>query len=331
MVEKVLTVSIAAYNVQEYIRQCIESCLIPEVMDELEILVIDDGSTDCTHKIVDEYGDKYPDIVRVIHKENGGYGTTVNYGMKEATGKYFKLLDGDDYFERDGLIKLVKHLEYATSEMIVTKRKYISVDGKELARKEPLYYDFAPSTLKMDNDDCKFEILMHEVAYKTILLKQHPFELPERISYTDAIYSLVPAFFVDKIDFLECYVYCYRTNREGQTCSKENRIKRFQDLVQVNEQMKNQYTKHIQMSRKQSSSIIHRVAMTHCLLIKTCFLLPQSEEVFIFIKNLDKELNKYYPEIYREAFRTSKRIKILRLTNYIAYYPLSVLGKKNWY
>ena len=86
MKEKLLTVSIAAYNVEQYLRQALESLVVPEVMDEIEVLIVNDGSTDTTSAIGHEFEKKYPETFRVIDKENGGYGTTVNRSVSEARG-----------------------------------------------------------------------------------------------------------------------------------------------------------------------------------------------------------------------------------------------------
>ena len=94
--EKILSVSIASYNVEKFIRKALDSCCIPEIMDRLEVLVVNDGSTDGTLQIAREYEKQYPQTFRVIDKKNGGYGSTVNASIKAATGRYFRLLDGDD-------------------------------------------------------------------------------------------------------------------------------------------------------------------------------------------------------------------------------------------
>lgn len=123
--EKLLTVSVAAYKVEKYIKNTLESCVIPEIMEALEVLVIVDGVCDRTPDIAEEYEKKYPDTFRVIIKENGGYGTTVNYGVKEAKGKFFKLLDGDDTFDREGLIDLVNFLKNNKDTDLVIDRKSV--------------------------------------------------------------------------------------------------------------------------------------------------------------------------------------------------------------
>ena len=87
---KLLTVSIAAYHVEDYLRETLDSFLIPEVTDQLEVLIVNDGSGEGVNEIAREYQTNYPDVFRLIDKENGGHGSTVNRGIEEAAGKYFK-------------------------------------------------------------------------------------------------------------------------------------------------------------------------------------------------------------------------------------------------
>ena len=125
--EKILSVSIASYNVEKFIRKALDSCCVPEIMDRLEVLVVNDGSTDSTLEIAREYETQYPQTFRVIDKENGGYGSTVNASIRAARGKYFRLLDGDDWFTmhavtyrtrilQENNIRLTEHCFYTDQE-----------------------------------------------------------------------------------------------------------------------------------------------------------------------------------------------------------------------
>ena len=96
---KLLTVTVPCYNSQDYMENCINS-LLPGG-DKVEIIIIDDGSKDATGAIADRYAEQYPNIVRVIHQENGGHGEGINQGLKHATGKYFKVVDSDDTMSAD--------------------------------------------------------------------------------------------------------------------------------------------------------------------------------------------------------------------------------------
>ena len=106
---KLLSVAVPCYNSQEYMRKCIHS-LLP-AGDEIEILIVDDGSTDDTAKIADEFAQKYPGIVRAIHQKNGGHGAAVNTGIKNASGLFFKVVDSDDWVNQDALAKLLRRIK----------------------------------------------------------------------------------------------------------------------------------------------------------------------------------------------------------------------------
>ena len=91
---KLLTVAIPCYNSEGYMNHAIETALVGG--EDVEIIIVDDGSTDGTKQIADKYALDYPGIVRVIHQPNKGHGGAVNTGLKNATGKYFKVLDSDE-------------------------------------------------------------------------------------------------------------------------------------------------------------------------------------------------------------------------------------------
>ena len=111
---KLLTFTIPCYNSQDYMRHCIESILPGG--EDVEILIVDDGSKDDTAAIADEYAEKYPTIVKAIHQENGGHGEAVNAGIRNATGLYFKVVDSDDWVDAEALRKILEFLKKLESE-----------------------------------------------------------------------------------------------------------------------------------------------------------------------------------------------------------------------
>ena len=137
--EKILTISIAAYNVENYIKKTLDSLIIEEILPKLEIFVIDDGGTDGTADIVEKYANKYPASISLIHKDNGGYGSTVNWSIEHATGKYFKLLDGDDWFESRNLTDYISRLEKSTADAVISNTYEIR-DGKKIEKTGSLIF-----------------------------------------------------------------------------------------------------------------------------------------------------------------------------------------------
>lgn len=102
--EKVLTVVIPSFNVEKYLRQTLESLRNEEILENVEVLIVDDGSTDDTAKIGREYEKRYPQTYRVISKTNGGHGSTINCGIEQSRGTFFKVVDGDDWVNTEALI-----------------------------------------------------------------------------------------------------------------------------------------------------------------------------------------------------------------------------------
>ncbi len=131
---KVLTISIAAYNAETTIRQALDALIDPDIIDDLEILIIDDGGTDSTLQIAQEYAIRYPTSVIPVHKENGGYGSVINTAIDLATGTYFKQLDGDDWYNTEGLKALVQALKGITVDCVLTDFiRYFEADAKEVS------------------------------------------------------------------------------------------------------------------------------------------------------------------------------------------------------
>ena len=126
--EKILTISIAAYNAEKYISKCLDSLLNTRVRDQLEIIIVNDGSTDDTLIIAQRYYVNYPNIIKIIDKENGGHGSTINASIKEATGKYYKIIDSDDWVDENGLEKLVDYLSYHNVDMVLNPFNEVYVD-----------------------------------------------------------------------------------------------------------------------------------------------------------------------------------------------------------
>ena len=106
---KLITFAIPCYNSEEYMSKCIESLLVCK--DDIEIIIVDDGSKDKTAKIADDYQKKYPETIKAIHKENGGHGSGVNVGLENATGLYYKVVDSDDWVDKDALLKVIETIK----------------------------------------------------------------------------------------------------------------------------------------------------------------------------------------------------------------------------
>jgi len=247
---KLLTVAIPCYNSQDYMANAIDSVLIGG--EEVEILVIDDGSSDDTLKIAKEYEAKHPGIVRAIHQENKGHGGAVNTGIANAAGAWFKVLDSDDRVDPDALVKVLNVLREfyrmrdvsVRLDMLITNYVY---DKFCQDRRVVSYEHELPEDELFTWDDVKrFRkgeyMLMHAVIYRTELLRSCGLHLPEHTFYVDNIYVFEPLAKARFMYYLNVDFYYYFIGRDDQSVCETNMVKRQDQQLAVNRRMIDYFT-----------------------------------------------------------------------------------------
>ena len=239
---KLLTFTIPCYNSQDYMRHCIESILPGG--EDVEILIVDDGSTDNTAAIADEYARKYPTIVRAIHQENGGHGEAVNAGIRNATGLYFKVVDSDDWVDEEAYLKILDKLREiaggsVTLDMLLANYVYekVGVTHKKVMRQLGFPKDQVFTWSDVRHFYKGHYILMHSVIYRTKLLRDCGLELPKHTFYVDNIYVYKPLPFVRTIYYMDVDFYRYFIGREDQSVNEKVMIGRIDQQIRVNKIM----------------------------------------------------------------------------------------------
>ena len=241
---KILTIVVPTYNMEKYLSRCLDSMLENNSRKEsIEILVVNDGSKDSSLTIAKEYEKKYVGIVIAIDKENGNYGSCINRGLKEAKGKYFRILDADDTFHIGALEKVLDSLSSSEEDMIVTRYSYLyDLTGKE----EPI----TPNGIQYDKMYKEFDfsgngndviLSMHAVTYKTALLRDIGLKLDEGVSYTDLEYIYFPLKAVNSLKFLDIDLYEYHIGREGQTVDPKSQAKSINSFLTVTKRLVDDY------------------------------------------------------------------------------------------
>lgn len=327
--EKILTVSIAAYNVEKYIRKTLESCINPQIMDEIEVIVVNDGSKDNTANIAKEYVDNWPNTFKLIDKENGGYGSTVNASIKVAKGKYFRLLDGDDWFDTNELVKFVKILKESEEDMIIARFKRVfEEDGHEEIRDESKGIDFKVG--KFNDIKTKDWFTMHATTYRTKILQENEIHLTEHCFYTDQEYDLLPLKYVDTIHFVDNIVYCYRIGRGEQSVSLAGLEKHYAEQTIV---LKRLYKEFKNFEKKETTKDIY---IYNYLLRRTRI------QIFIYLaisesKQHKKELKEFIEYlrdeekiIFEELCRTTRTIRVLVKSKYLLYPVFHITRKREY-
>lgn len=296
---KLLSITIPCYNSQDYMEKCIESLLVGG--EEVEILVVDDGSSDRTAEIADAYAEKYPTIVKAIHQENGGHGEAVNAGIRNATGLYFKVVDSDDWVDKEALKKIldaVKGFMDADSpvDMVISNYVYEKVGMKH--KKVIRYDNVLPQNQVFRWDDIgRFRldqyILMHSVIYRTEMLKLCQLELPKHTFYVDNIYVYYPLPHVRTLYYLNVDFYRYFIGREDQSVNEKVMIGRIDQQLFVTKRMIEMYELRMITSKKLRKYMINYLAIMMtvssilCIRSKKQENLVKKKELWAYLKKKD--------------------------------------------
>ncbi len=237
---KLLSVAVPCYNSQEYMRNCIDSLL--EGQDLVEIIIVDDGSKDNTAEIADEYAAKYPDIVKAVHQENGGHGEAVNTGLRNATGLYFKVVDSDDWVNKEAYLAILDKLREITGgpqtlDMMISNFVYEKQGAKR--KKVMRYKSYMPENKiftwkEMGRMPVGKYILMHSVIYRTGLLRDCGLELPKHTFYVDNLFVYQPLPHVQTMYYMDVNFYRYFIGREDQSVHEDVMIRRIDQQLFVN-------------------------------------------------------------------------------------------------
>jgi len=240
---KLLSIAIPSYNSQDYMRRAIES-LLPGG-DEVEILIVNDGSRDGTAAIADEYEKNYPGVVRALHKENGGHGDAVMTGLRAATGLYFKVVDSDDWVDTEAYKTILSTLRAHSGEadqvdMCISNYVYEKVGAKH--KHAVRYVNALPQEKVFTWDEVgTFRVgqymLMHSVIYRRQMLIDCGLSLPKHTFYVDNLYVYVPMQFVHKMIYLNVDFYRYYIGRDDQSVQEQVMIRRIDQQLRVNDLM----------------------------------------------------------------------------------------------
>lgn len=310
MSEKLLSISIAAYNAETTLEKAVSSCIVDDdrMLEKLDIIIVNDGSEDGTYQLARKLQNKFPSI-RIVDKLNGGYGSTVNAAMEIAEGKYFKLLDADDWYDTENLLKLLYELDNIDSDMIITNYTEIRTKGKTLISyrlKKEICHNIAELTDHFS---------MHAVMYKTEILRNNNIRLQEGISYTDTEFVAYPLLYIKTVAFYPYNIYQYSLYGEEQSVSIQSRIKHISDAEMVVTKLE-QYLKNLSNERYISEVVKNKMIDASKFYINS-LILTGNKESKKKLKSFDGYLKKNWNYIYKKC--ASKTIIFLRVTNYLGY------------
>ena len=240
---KLLSFAVPCYNSAAYMAKCVESLL--KGGEDVEIIIVNDGSSDDTARIADEYATKYPTIVKAVHKENGGHGSAVNAGIENATGLFFKVVDSDDWVKEEAYMQILDTLRSLAGgekvvDMLISNFVYEKVG--ENRHKVMRYKHALPQNQIFTWQEVKHfhkgqYMLMHSVIFRTKLLKECGLKLPEHTFYVDNLYVYEPLPFVRNMYYLDVNFYRYYIGRSDQSVNEDIMIGRIDQQIKVNKLM----------------------------------------------------------------------------------------------
>lgn len=299
-----LSVVVPSYNSEAYLDRCLETLVNYD--NQLEVIIVNDGSTDRTAEIAQQWVEKHPCCVRVVHQENKGHGGAVNAGIAAATGLYLKVVDSDDWVNREAMRTALKELQHSVAigenvDMLVTNFVY-EKQGRD--RKVVMRFRNALPVRKTVGWDglgtLRYEqyLLMHAVTFRTQVLRDSRVKLPEKTFYVDFVFTFVPLPYVKTIRYIDVDLYRYFIGREDQSVNEKVMITRTDQLQRVNNELVDHMPLREQLDPKLFRYMIHYLRINFASL--SVFLaLAGGEEHLRQREALWKKVKTERPDIYR--------------------------------
>lgn len=325
----VLSVNVAAYNVEKYIDSVLQPFADNYFDNRIEVLIVSDGSTDGTDAIAQQYVDQYPKIFKLIKKDNGGWGSTLNTGISVAKGKYFKQLDGDDFFNRDNFKEFIDFLEQCNEDIVLTPfEKFDDVTGDiiEVERfNDSMRECIFPSKLEDVMMHCNRIMFMHAICVKRELLVKNHINIEEKCYYTDIEFVIKVNACAKTVNYFDKPIYMYRVGVNGQSVSIAGFEKHHKEHERVVFKLAAFYLDCTDRLIVREA-IISRIGEMIYAQFVIYLTISNSKQALRNLKEFDSKVKNMYPELY-EKTNTIKKVAALRKTNFGLYYPLRVYLK----
>ncbi|MCD8148589.1 MAG: glycosyltransferase [Clostridiales bacterium] len=308
---KYITFAVPCYNSEDYLERCVDS-LLPGGED-VEIILIDDGSTDRTGEMIDAYAKKYPGIVRAVHKENGGHGSGVNLGMDLATGVYFKVVDSDDWLDGEAYKKMLrtirKHVNFTPDkplpDIYVANYVYVHLDEGKAHRR--IFFNIFPEEQLCTWEDMGHifpsqSIIMHALIYRTGLLRDCGVRLPEHTFFVDNILAYEPLPYVEHIYYMNIDLYQYYIGRADQSVNEKMLIKRLNQYERVVYHiMENTDLGEVQEKHPKLANYLSLFLTLMVGTVSTHYIMEDTPEAIRRRNEFWEEIRRRDPEIYRRV------------------------------
>lgn len=330
--EKILTISIAAYNVERFIETALRPFAQETLRGLIEVFIIDDDGTDNTIAIAKKYSDSFSDIFFPVHKKNGGWGSTVNFGIEHATGKFFKVLDGDDFINSESLDAFIRYLESIDSDIVFSPlTAFEDGTGKVLSR------IVAPSHFEMgriyqyEQYAETIPLALHCCTFKTSFLKKNMLHITEKCFYTDIEFVIKSSAVANSIAFFCNDIYEYRFARVGQSMSYQGLQRHYKDHLLITKKLID-FIKNNPITPNKNKAIYKTINYLINYQYVIFFSLSPTSEHKSELIQFDKYIHDYVPQHYNNVslfyVKVARKFRFTGYSLIVAFRYLIHLMKK---
>lgn len=324
---KVLTITVPSYNAENYLLETIPTMLSVSNPEKLEIIIVNDGSKDNTLAVAQQLKENYPETIVIVDKENGGHGSTINAGIKIATGKYFKVVDADDWIESKNLNKLISYLEKCNDDEIISPfvKVYTDKNTEEVYSYKP---KLNQKTYQYDEFLSEINELpkMHAICIKTEILQENNILIDENCFYVDLEYNVFPMPYIKTISYFELPIYRYRLGSPTQSVSMSSYIKNIKMHEKVLFALIHFYNSYQNISKVQKNlleDLISSVVTTQANIFLARNDVNQAKQEFI---DFEKKLENANNIFARKSI--GSKLRIVRGSKYLLFSLISLIYKR---
>lgn len=311
MNNKLLSIIIPSYNMESYLNRCLDSLILEDKnkLNKLDIIIVNDGSKDKTSEIAHSYSNKYPNSIKVIDKTNGHYGSCINAALPVATGKYFRILDADDWFDSNSLSFLLTELDHTEVDCICTD--YSTHEGDKvttntLSKSEINNAEIDLHSICLPNDT----FAMHRLTYKSDFLRSIKYRQTEKVCYTDIEYVYYPLSRAKTFKYIPVSLYQYFIGRDDQSVSFKSFFNNRNHYIPILSRLlsSKEDDTNINTNGSRILGYVLNLLFSYFLSMQLLVEVP-SKETNRIIRSLLENLKKFYPNIYKNV--TNQKIRFI--------------------
>lgn len=224
MGDKVLTIAVPSYNMENHLPKNLPTYADTRFGDALEVIILDNASTDRTAQIAQDFVDRFPQIFRLVRRDSRGYGSSINAAIEQASGRYFRIVDADDWVNKENLLNLIDKLRSCQADVVQTNYRKVSMVTKQEfpVRFRDVEYDH----LYTEFSKCRLNVpCIHSTVYRTQVLQENGITLQDKMFFVDEEYVILPFLYAKNVIFYDLDIYRYLVGNPTQSTSPQNRAK----------------------------------------------------------------------------------------------------------